>query len=264
MGIITLTSDFGLGPFVGLMKGVILGISPQVRLVDLSHQVPAQDIRAGALVLEQAMGVFPPGTIHLGVVDPGVGTKRHPICVESKREFYVGPDNGLFTPMLLADPQARIRILENQALFRRPVSNTFHGRDIFAPIAAHLSLGLDPGQLGPVLESPMLLDWPTAHEKDNLLHGVVMAADSFGNLATNLIRGQVESFLAGKTALITLAKLEIEGISPTYGQAGAGRNLALFNSQNRLELALKGGDLCRKLGYEPGQAFGLEVTIQRR
>ena len=259
--VITLTTDFGDGPFAGLMKGVILGICPHARLVDLCHRVPSQDVRAGALVLEQALGVFPPGTVHLAVVDPGVGGARRPICVQAAGVRFVGPDNGLFTTVFLADSDAEARLLADESLFRRPVSHTFHGRDIFAPVAAHLAAGLDPAGLGPIVRDPVLLDWPLPEIKGGELCGVVLGADSFGNLCTNLPRTMVEEFLAGREALIEISGLRVEGPASSYSVAGPGRPLALYNSLDRLELALNQGDLRSFLGWQSESCFGRPVKL---
>lgn len=259
--IVTLTSDFGPGLFVGLMKGVILGICPRARLVDLEHGLAPQDVRAGALVLEAAWGVFPAGTVHLAVVDPGVGTSRRGLALKALGQFWVGPDNGLFTPVWLADPQARAWELAEPSFFRQPVSQTFHGRDVFAPVAAHLAAGLDPARLGEPLLDPVLLDWPRPFERGLELVGQVLGADRFGNLLTNLGRAQVEAFLRNRPALVRLAGLTVRGLSPAYGQAPPGAVLALFNSQERLELALNQGDLCGHLGLEASGVYGMEVIV---
>lgn len=264
MAIITLTTDFGPGPFAGIMKGVILGIHPEARLVDLCHQVPPHEVRFGAVVLEQALETFPPGTVHLAVVDPGVGTERLPICVQSLGRFFVGPDNGLFTPALLADPGAKTWRLDNSDLFRHPVSRTFHGRDIFAPVAAHLALGLDPEKLGPRQKTPRLLDWPQPSQSANELTGIVTGEDSFGNLATNLPRRLVHGFLDGDPGVFKLGGFAtIQGISHTYGQGEKGAPLALFNSLDRLEFALNQGNLRHRLGFDPGRAYGQTVRVTR-
>jgi S-adenosylmethionine hydrolase len=259
--LITLTTDFGGGPFVGLMKGVILGIYPQVRLVDLCHDIPPQNVRAGALVLEQILGVFPSGSVHLVVVDPGVGTERRPVVVEALNMLFVGPDNGLFTPVMMADPGARIFSLNKPRYHRQPVSATFHGRDIFAPVAAHLARGVSPEELGTPVERADMLDWPRAQRRHNLLLGQILGADRFGNLQTNLNRWEVEAYLASRTAEVRLGELTIKGISQTYGQAQPGQALALFNSLDRLELALNRGDLARSPGMQTHELYGMEVRV---
>lgn len=260
--IITLTSDFGASVLVGLMKGVILGICPQVRLVDLAHDLWPQDVRAGALVLEQVLGVFPAGAVHLAVVDPGVGSQRRALALAAADMRWVGPDNGLFTAALLADPQARAYQITDPSLMRQPVSATFHGRDVFAPTAAHLACGRAIESLGPRIQDPLRLEWPQPIQEGGALLGQVLAADRFGNLMTNLTPPQVEAFLAGRTARISCQGMVIRGISLAYAQAEAGQAVAVFNSLGRLELALNKGDLRTHLGLAPGRVFGLPVRVE--
>lgn len=260
--IITLTSDFGAGPYVGLMKGVILGLCPQAYLVDLEHNLAPQDVLAGALVLEQAVGVFPPGTVHLAVVDPGVGTGRRPLAVQGADCLWVGPDNGIFTPVFLADPQAQAYQISDESLFREPLSATFHGRDIFAPAAAALACGRDPATLGPLVNDSVRLDWPQPRLVGEVLVGQVLMADRFGNLMTNMSQPEVAAFLKGRPARISMAGGAVEGISHTYGQSRPGALVALFNSQGRLEMALNQGSLLRRLGLKPGNERGLEVRVE--
>ena len=261
--IITLTSDFGPGPYVGLMKGVILGLCPKAYLVDLEHSLAPQDVLAGALVLEQAIGVFPDGTVHLAVVDPGVGTGRRPLVVDGAGARWVGPDNGIFTPVFLADPQARSYEISDESLFREPLSTTFHGRDIFAPAAAALAAGRDPASLGPEVPDPVRLDWPRPRRDGEALVGQVLMTDRFGNLMTNLSRPELEAFLNGQPALISMAGGAVKGISGTYGQSEPGKLLALFNSQGRLEMAVNQGSFLGRLGLKPGNERGLEVRVER-
>lgn len=260
--IITLTSDFGPGPYVGLMKGVILGLCPKAYLVDMEHGLAPQDVLAGALVLEQAIGVFPQGTVHLAVVDPGVGTGRRPLVVDGAGGRWVGPDNGIFTPVFLADPQARAYEISDETLFREPLSATFHGRDIFAPAAAALAAGREPASLGPLVIDPVRLEWPRPRRVGEALVGQVLMADRFGNLMTNLSRSEVEEFLGGQTALVSMAGGAVEGISTTYGQSKPQQLLALFNSQGRLELAVNQGSFLERLGLKPGNERGLEVRVE--
>ena len=262
--VITLTSDFGPGVFVGVMKGVILGICPQARLIDLDHGLPAQNIRAGALVLEQAMPHFPTGTIHLAVIDPGVGTTRRPFCVQTKGCLLVGPDNGLFSLALKADPQARVYEIANNHIIPPPQSSTFHGRDVFAPAAAHLARGVEPARLGPLVADPVRLDWPRPREEGGVLRGQVLWADHFGNLATNISRARLENYLKGDAGVrIACNSLQIKGLCHSFADAQPGEPLALINSWGRLELALNQGDLCSRLGLTPEQAIGREIKVSR-
>lgn len=260
--IITLTSDFGSGPHAAVMKGVILGICPRAQLVDVSHAVPPQDVAAGAAVLEEAWPAFPAGTVHLAVVDPGVGTDRRPLALAAGGHFFVGPDNGLFTPALAADPAARVHEITNRTLMRRPVSATFHGRDVFAPVAARLAVGLRLEEVGPAAESPVLLERAAPREEGGALLGRVSAVDPFGNLVCDLERARVEVFLAGRPAVVEAAGLVFPGIRATYGEAPPGELLALYNSAGRLELAVNRGDLRRNLGLSPERARGLKVAVR--
>lgn len=260
--IITLTSDFGPGPYVGLMKGVILGLCPEANMVDLEHSLAPQDVFAGALVLEQAIGVFTPGTVHLAVVDPGVGTGRRPLAVDGAGCLWVGPDNGIFTPVYLADTQARAYEITDESLFREPLSATFHGRDVFAPAAAALAGGRDPASLGHLVSDPVRLEWPLPRMEGAALVGQVLTADRFGNLMTNLSRTEVEAFLAGRPALVRMAGGVVEGLSKAYGEHPPGMHLALFNSQGRLEVAVNQGSLLDRLSLKPGNERGLEVRVE--
>lgn len=259
--IITLTSDFGWGPFVGVMKGVILSICPQARLVDLDHSIPPQEVLAGALSLAMALDVFPPGAVHLAVVDPGVGTQRRGLVIEAKGMLWVGPDNGLFTAVLRSDPTWRAHELVNRGFFRAEVSQTFHGRDVFAPAAAHLAAGAAPAEMGPPVSDPIQLDWPEPRSEGGCLKGQVLGVDRFGNLITNLDRDTLEGFLAGREAVVRIGGLEVRGLSRAYGQAAPGEVLALINSMNFLELAINQGDLCRRMGWQPAEACGQEVMM---
>ena len=259
--LITMTTDFGDGPFAGLMKGVIWGLTPEARIVDLTHKVSPQDVRAGALVLEQALKVFARGTVHLAVIDPGVGSARRPICAKALDMYFVGPDNGLFTAAFSRDPKCEVRLLENSVFFREEVSNTFHGRDIFAPVAAHLAGGADFKDLGPVVTDPVMLEWPRPSQKDARLTGCILSQDSFGNLTSNLDQDTVQVFLKGRTALVSMAGLVLRGISKSYSDTSPGGIIALFNSAGYLELAANRGNLRRKLGLDKAKLFGLPVSI---
>ncbi|MGD9125164.1 MAG: SAM-dependent chlorinase/fluorinase, partial [Desulfarculaceae bacterium] len=163
-----------------------------------------------------------------------------------------------------ADPQAQAYVLTEEKYFRQPVSETFQGRDVFAPVAAHIAQGLSPSALGPPLKDPVLLDWPRPRLEGEQLIGQVLGVDSFGNLSTNLIREVVTEFLQGRQATVKVAGLDIPALSRAYGQAEPGQAVAVFNSMDRLELALNQGDLCAKLGLSPSQVFGLEVVLTRQ
>jgi len=247
--IITLLTDFGTrDAYVAAMKGVILGINPRAVLVDLTHEIPPQDIRAGALVLAGAVPYFPPGTIHLAVVDPGVGGSRRALAAWGQGRLWVGPDNGLFHFAFAGHDEARIVSLENRAFFLPQVSATFHGRDIFAPVAAHLSLGLDLARLGPPLTDPVLLDWPEAEYGPDAARGEVIYVDRFGNLVTNFQAGELLDWLGGRDLRLKLGGLTLRGLARTYGDRAAGEFLALVGSHGFLEVACNQESAARRLG----------------
>lgn len=266
--VITLTTDFGSGPFSGIMKGVILGICPEATLVDICHTVPPQDIRAGALVVEQALSVFTPGTVHLCVVDPGVGTSRKAVAVSAMGMNFIGPDNGLLSAPILSDPKAKVWSLDNRQYFREPVSATFHGRDIFAPCAAHVAMGTDPAKLGKPLADPRLLDMTKAKLTGDKIRGKIISVDSFGNLTSNIQQGALRQLGPLAELEITLhlpdEAMVIKGVNRVYGQAAPGKNLAVIDSMGRLELSVNQGSMSRRLagrGVDPG---GLTISVKRQ
>lgn len=258
--IITLTTDFGLDdPFVAMMKGVILGHCPQVQFVDICHTIPAQDICAASLTLANTAPYFPPATIHVAVVDPGVGTNRRIICLEAGKQLFLAPDNGLLTPFLLKASSAIH--LTNDTFFRQPVSATFHGRDIFAPVAAALANGLDPDELGPPIPLSDLvhLEVPSPTIDRQQMRGQCLRADHFGNMATNISKKDLDTFLENKERpAITIGHLTITGLSPTYGLRKE-EVIALINSSDHLEISMPGGNAAKTLNL--GQ--GTPVIISR-
>jgi S-adenosyl-L-methionine hydrolase (adenosine-forming) len=259
--IITLTTDFGArDPWVGIMKGVILGICPAARLVDLSHVIGAQDVLDGALCLEAAVGFFPRGTIHLAVVDPGVGGTRRPMALQTGGQCYVGPDNGLFSLALERDG-GRVEAVELTAREYRlsPVSRTFHGRDIFAPAAAHLASGVPLERLGRAMTDPVRLVLPSSRHEDGLVAGEVIGADRFGNLLTSV----TEEDLAGLDGPLGLV-VEIGGIrvgAPViaYSDAPPGGVGAVVGSTGRLEVFVREGSAQAALGL----GRGAPVVVKR-
>jgi S-adenosylmethionine hydrolase len=236
--IITLTTDFGLrDPYVAEMKAVILGITGNVHLVDITHEVTPHDITEGALALEAAAAHFPPGTVHLAVVDPGVGTRRRGLAVESAGFVLVGPDNGLFTPFLQGDGWEAFELSAPE--FRRAVvSRTFQGRDIFAPAAAHLATGLPTGRLGPAVRDPVRLTWPEVRAIGGRVAGAVVHVDRFGNLVTS-IHAEVVAAL-GSEVVVRVGNRVLPLVG-TYGDLERGKPGALIGSANRLEIAVREG-----------------------
>jgi S-adenosylmethionine hydrolase len=185
--IITLTTDFGTHDwFVGTMKGVILGIAPRAAIVDLTHEIPAGDIRAGAFALAAGFRFFPKGTVHVAVVDPGVGGARKAIAVQTSNYLFVGPDNGVLSLALAREKIKSVHSLGNANYFLRPISHTFHGRDIFAPVAAHLSRGTPMHKFGPARKDFIRLPWPQPRVRRGCIEGEVVFIDRFGNAITNI------------------------------------------------------------------------------
>jgi len=254
MPIITLTTDFGLRDgFVGIMKGVIYGIAPDVKIVDISHGIPPQDIRQGAYTLWSAYSYFPDGTVHVYVVDPGVGTGRRPVAARIGAHYFVGPDNGLLTP-ILEDAEHTQQAVEFVHLDRPEfrlavVSHTFHGRDIFSPAAAHLARGIRLRELGPAIHDPVRLELLRPERTPTGWRAHVRSIDGFGNLATDL-PGEA---LAGRgEILFRLHGAEVQGLVQSYGHGLPGDLVALVDSENFLEIAIVNGSAQAKLGAGVG------------
>lgn len=272
--LITLLTDFGdKDPYVGIMKGVIYGLNPAVQLVDLTHQVMPQAVREGAFLLYNAYPYFPPGTVHLAVVDPGVGTSRKGICIQVPGlGYFVGPDNGLFSYILDKFPGAAVREITNPSFQRPTVSPTFHGRDIFAPTAARLALGHPWEETGPLLEkdSPVLLPdlWPhwTETPQGRRISGEIIHVDHFGTLVTNLPQTAFETVSpeALQNARLEIAgQYQLQGIRRTYGESREGEIIALFGSSGFLEIARVNGQAARpgRANETPPTWLGLNVTL---
>lgn len=252
MPIITLTTDFGLSDgYVAAMKGVILSIAPQVMLVDITHQIRPQHVREAAYVLTTVLPYFPPGTVHVAIVDPGVGSARRPIGVRIDGSYCVGPDNGLFTYALDAASQPVHCIhLDKPGYWRSEISSTFHGRDIFAPAAAHLANGLALEMLGSPIDDPVRFDvQPPRREPDGSLRGQVLHVDRFGNLLSNL----PGDWLAGRVWTVHIAGRQIIGPNQTYAEATPGQLVALVSSEATLELAVRDGSAAERLGVQAGE-----------
>ncbi len=245
--LITLTSDFGERDYyAAAMKGVLASRCPQASILDLSHSLPPHDLVAGALFLEGSVPHFPEGTIHVVVVDPGVGTARHPVAVLAGGQYIVCPDNGLLTLVLERLPLQEARLIENPACMAATVSRTFHGRDIFAPTAAWLASGNPFSGLGPVLDGLHTLDVPEPDwVSPELLRGVVLHVDAFGNLVTNI----TAACLDGKDVRsVRLGALVLEIIAATFGDAPSGEPVACFGSSGRLEIAINCGSAAQQYG----------------
>ncbi len=247
--IITLTTDFGEdSPYVAALKGVVLGINRQARLLDLSHQIPPQDLRHAAFFLLTAIPYFPPEALHVIVVDPGVGMERALLYVEIDGHRLLVPDNGCWTEL---PGRPTVRRLEEPRYWRQPVSATFHGRDILAPVAGHLSLGLDPAQLGPLVTDWVRLPGRPVDLAKDALRGEVIFVDHYGNLITN-IPGNAFRTLAGGSGRVTVEGQVVPRRVRTYGEATPGSLVALVGSSERLEIAVAQGSAARQLGVGVG------------
>ncbi len=253
--LITLTTDFGEGsPYVAAMKAVILSINPEARLQDISHAVPPQNIRQGAIVLAETTPLFPTGTIHVAVVDPGVGTARAIVYAEIAQQRYICPDNGLLSNLASRQKPTKMRAVANEKWFRRPVAATFHGRDVMAPAAAHLSLGADPDELGPPLAQLVMIDWPGAVMTPNRIQGQVTAIDSFGNLITNITREMLAAAPTDDRVGVFCDEHETRGIFTAYADQPAMTLIALIGSNDMLELAIVDDSAAIMLGVKVGAA----------
>ena len=261
MPILTLTTDFGLKDgFVGVMKGVIWGICPEARIADLSHSVAPQNVLEGAFVLARACPFFPPGTVHLAVVDPGVGTERRPLAARLGDHFFVGPDNGLFTPVIEATERKGEALdfvhLTNPRYWLPDVSRTFHGRDLFAPVAAHLAGGVPLAELGPAITDPVRIPLPHPEKTASGWNAHVTGVDSFGNLTTDLPASALER---RERVLFRLLGREVRGLVDSYGHEQPGALVALADSQGFVEIAAVNGSAAQLLGAQAGDV--VEVLI---
>jgi len=259
--LVTLTTDFGqTAPYVAAMKGVILGINPAARILDLSHQIPPQDLRHADQFLAGAIPYFPPGVIHVVVVDPGVGTERILLYVELGGHRLLVPDNGCWT--LLARQIGAVpvvRRLAERRFWREPVSNTFHGRDILAPVAAHLSLGVEPALLGPLVTEWQSLEMPQAQIGCNAITGEVWMVDDFGNLITNIPAKMVtqppDLLLVSQQSY----RKEFRWVR-TYGEVERGQLVGLVSSSGHVEIAVAQGNAAQQLKAKPGTKITIGWT----
>ena len=261
--IITLTTDFGTSDaYVGIMKGVILGINPDVQVVDLTHAIRPQDIHEAAFAIHSAHRYFPEGTIHTIVVDPGVGSARQAVVCQTDRAFFVCPDNGILTYLLheienTGGPPINAVAIQNQTYYLSEVSNTFHGRDIFAPVAAHLSLGVPSADIGPPVEDLVQLRVPIPQVSGNRIIGQIVKIDRFGNAITNIS----ETVLAGigTPYEIRVGSTRLMRLNRAYAESGIGKPLAIIGSLGVLEIAINGGSAEVSLGLKWGDV----VEIRR-
>lgn len=260
--IITLTTDFGLkDPYAAEMKAAILGICPNAAIVDITHEIEKFSIRMGAYVLASAVPYFPKGTIHVAVVDPGVGTRRRPMLIQTRQGFFIGPDNGLL--ILAAEHQgiSRIHEITNSRFMLPRVSSTFHGRDVFAPAAAHLANGVQPTEFGPEIRDAVRPEFTKVTLGKDVLVGEVLHVDNFGNIITNIGEKEIVRIRMKDVVNVKLTnqKLKLK-LCKAYGEAKPQEPLALIGSHNYLEIAINQGNAAAKFETRPGDKINLSLT----
>lgn len=255
--LITLTTDFGTkDSYVAAMKGVILSINRGARIVDLTHEISPQNIAETSLFLKGAAPYFPEGTIHVVVVDPGVGTERDPIAVKAGGQTFICPDNGLIHPLLDLLPFEEARVLANEKIRLPEVSATFHGRDIFSPAAAYLSIGFPFRDLGPLKKELIEPEYLLPIVKEREIDGAIMHIDHFGNLITNI---DVKMLANRSVEWVKMGTLTLDKVHKTYGEAEEGAIMALIGSSGYLEVAVNGGSAALKLDAKVGD--GVRVSL---
>lgn len=239
VNVISLLTDFGLkNNFVGVIKAVILRLNPQAKIVDICHEIKAQDILEAAFLLKGSFRYFPSGTVHLVVVDPGVGSRRKKLLVKTKDYFFIGPDNGVLSLALKEDRPLNIIKITNEKYFLRPVSDTFHGRDVFAPVAAYVSKGEDIHKFGEPISSLKNLELPQPKVKRNELTGELIYIDRFGNLISNIDKDTLNNFIKNKKFKICIKDKIIDKLSHNYSEAPKKKPIALIDSFDYLEIAI--------------------------
>ena len=252
--IVTLTTDYGTNDhLVGILKGVILKINPEVSIIDITHEVTPFDLLDGALAIASAYAYFPPRTIHVVIVDPGVGTERRPLLVSGQNQYFIAPDNGVLSGVYEKEQNFAVRHLTSEHYFLQPVSKTFHGRDIFAPAAGWLSKHWQPASMGEEIKDFKRFAMPRPKEGDGLLKGVVLKVDGFGNLITN---NRAEDLAADSVekgeVKLQAGSHPITRLVPTFASGNAGEPIAYVGSSGYVEIALNKGNAAKTLGIGRG------------
>ena len=262
--IVTFTTDFGLNdPFVGIMHGVVLNIHPQTTVVDICHAVPSYDVLDGAWTIAQAYRFFPPRTVHVVVVDPGVGSKRRPILAETDDYVFVAPDNGVLSLVEAGEPKFSVRHITAERYFLQPVSRTFHGRDIFAPVAGWLTDGVAPAEFGPEVSDYVRLPLSAVERTGNILRGVVLRVDKFGNLITNIGRQDAPGLFAAPPSpfRLLIAGRNITRLCSSYAEGGDDEFFAVIGSSGFLEIAARQNSAAQRLGAGVGEPVEIATKI---
>ncbi|MGA2300254.1 MAG: SAM-dependent chlorinase/fluorinase [Candidatus Acidiferrum sp.] len=252
--IITLTTDYGTNDhLVGVLKGVILKINPDVQIIDITHQVAPFDLLDGALSIAAAYSYFPQRSIHVVIVDPGVGTERRPILVSGQNHYFLAPDNGVLSGIYEKEHPVVVRHITSEHYFLQPVSKTFHGRDVFAPVAAWLSKNWQPASMGEEISDFKRFAMPKPKEADGLLKGVVLKVDAFGNLITNFRVDDLPANAVEKGEVrLQIGSHPVTKFVPTFAQGAAGEAVAYIGSSGFLEVAMNKGSAARTLGLGRG------------
>jgi S-adenosylmethionine hydrolase len=255
-----LTTDYGASDhFTAVMKGVILSINPEVNIVDITHSVLAHDILDGAMAIGQAFRYFPPKTVHVVVVDPGVGTERRPLLVAGDQHYFVGPDNGVLSSIYEQSESLHVWNVISEHYFRQPVSKTFHGRDIFAPVAAWLTKSWQTSSFGEPITDFVRFAIPKAKVNGNQVQGAVLRVDHFGNLITNVTVEDVPDLVAaGGNVKINVGNGQVSKVVRTFAEGAAGEVVGLIGSSGYLEISVNKGNASRTLGV----GRGAEVTVE--
>ena len=257
--ILTLTTDFGSADhYAGAMKGVIFGVCPEARIVDITHEVTPYEIPEAAYTIAQTYPYFPARTVHVVVVDPGVGTARRPILVEAAGQFFVGPDNGVFT-MVCSREAHKVRAISNEGLFRQPVSATFHGRDIFAPVAARLAAGMSPPHVGDIVQDYLRLNFEKAvRTGKRTWTGTILKIDRFGNIVTNLHRSEFTN-LERSNCSLAIGPRQVGVFASNYQQTGPGELFLIYGSGGYIEVSCSQASAAKAIGCAVGAP--VELTI---
>lgn len=261
MPLVTLTTDFGLrDPYVAAMKGVMLSLSEELRLVDITHDVPPQDVMHGAFVLREAYPFFPEGTVHLVVVDPGVGTARRAVALRTADHFFVGPDNGLFSLVLAEDQIEEAVVLDRPEYWRTPApAATFHGRDLFAPVAARLASGFPLQAIGSPVTDLRPLRWPMPLVDAEGVRGFVIHVDRYGNCISNIQASDL-ACVEGRGVRVYAGNTSVKALHQTYAEVPSGEPVLLFGSAGLLEVAVNGGNASELLNLHRGAPVTLVYT----
>jgi S-adenosylmethionine hydrolase len=258
-GVITFTTDFGTrDPYVGIMKGIVLTINPKADQIDITHDIPPHDIVNASFIMANVYHYFPLGTVHVAVVDPGVGGGRKNIAVLTEHYFFIGPDNGIFTLVFSKEKILEIREIKNIPFIMKKISNTFHGRDVFAPCAGHLSAGKSFSDLGPVIDTIKNIKYPEIQKSKNTLIGEVVSIDSFGNMITNISERDLKTFIGKRKFEIYFASERFNKIAYHYSEIPLGKPLILFGSTGNLEISMNGGSASSYFMT----SLGTKITVQ--